>query len=159
MSATDRIRYGNLSAPGMQGLFGLSLPVFGAALVALAVSLFLMILAEWWIGLLAGVVCALVLAPTVIRVAHDRTLYQRMGLALSGSRARSTGRNRLIAGPAGRTPDGTFRLPGVAAQSGVKGYQPAFGLPLAVVGIPSPDPYSVFRARHPTGNAFMDQPV
>ncbi|HLS72702.1 MAG TPA: SCO6880 family protein [Actinomycetaceae bacterium] len=159
MSATDRIRYGNLSAPGMQGLFGLSLPVFGAALVALAVSLFLMILAEWWIGLLAGVVCALVLAPTVIRVAHDRTLYQRMGLALSGSRARSTGRNRLIAGPAGRTPDGTFRLPGIAAQSEVKDYQTAFGLPFAVVAIPSTDHYSVVLEAHPTGNDVIDQSV
>src|SRR5699024_12623875 len=129
MSATDRIRYGNLSAPGMQGLFGLSLPVFGAALVALAVSLFLMILAEWWIGLLAGVVCALVLAPTVLRVAHDRTLYQRMGQALSGSPARSTGHDRLIPGPAGGTPDGTIRPPENAAQSWEEDCQTALGMP------------------------------
>lgn len=159
MNTTDRIRYGNLSAPGMQGLFGIPLPVFGAALLALVVTLFLMVLAEWWIGLIAGVVCAALLAPAAIRVAHDRTLYQRAGLAVTGSRARSTGRNRLVAGPAGRSPDGTFRLPGIAVQSEVKDYQTAFGMPFAVVAVPSTDHYSVVLEAHPTGDDVVDQNV
>lgn len=159
MSTTDRIRYGNLSAPGMKGLGGLPLPVFGAALLALVITLFLMVLAEWWIGLIAGVVCAALLAPAAIRVRDDRTLYGRAGLAVAGAHARRTGTNRLVAGPAGRTPDGTFRLPGIAAQSEVKDYETAFGLPFAIVAIPSTDHYSVVLEVHPTGNDVVDQDV
>lgn len=159
MSTSDRIRYGNLSAPGMQGLFGIPLPVFGGALVALVITLFLMVLAEWWIGLIAGVVCAALLAPAAIHVRHSRTLYERGDLAVAGSRARRTGANRLVSGPAGRTPDGTFRLPGIAAQSEVTDFQTAFGVPFAVVAIPSTDHYSVVLEVHPTGNDVVDQEV
>lgn len=159
MSTTSRIRYGNLSAPGMKGLFGIPLPVFGLALAALVVTLFLMIVADWWIGLIAGVLCAAILAPAAIRVKNERTLYARMGLAYAGSRARRTGSNRLVAGPAGRSPDGTFRLPGIACQSEVKDYETAFGLPFAVVMIPSTDHYSIVLEVHPTGSDAIDQSV
>lgn len=159
MSATTRTRYGNLTPPGMQGLFGIPLPVFGAALLGLVATLFLMVLAEWWVGLLTGVVCVVLLAPAAIRVRYGRTLYQRMGLALAGKRARATGANRLVAGPAGRTPDGTFRLPGIAAQSTVSDHETGFGLPFAVVRIPSKDHYSVVMEAHPTGNDVVDQDV
>ncbi|MEE1652165.1 SCO6880 family protein [Brachybacterium sp. J144] len=159
MSTTTRIRYGNLTAPGMQGLFGIPLPLFLASLAALVITLFLFVLAEWWVGLLAGVVCAVLMAPAAIRVRHGRTLYQRLGLGLAGRRARASGANRLVAGPAGRTADGTFRLPGIAAQSEVSDHLTAFGLPFAVVRIPSTDHYSVVLEAHPTGNDVVDQQV
>lgn len=159
MSTSTRIRYGNLSEPGMKGLFGIPLPIFGLALVALVITLFLMILAEWWIGLIAGVVCAVLLAPAAIRMRDNRTLYARIGLARAGARARRRGTNLLVAGPAGRTPEGTFRLPGIAAQSEVKDYNTAFGLPFAVVTIPSTDHHSVVLEVHPTGSDAIDQDV
>lgn len=159
MSTSSRIRYGNLSSPGMQGLFGIPLPVFGLALIALVITLFLMILADWWVGLIAGVVCAALLAPAAIRVRYERSLYARAGLAVAGARARRNGMNLLVAGPAGRTPDGTFRLPGIAAQSEVENHYTAFGLPFAVVRIPSTDHYSVVLEVHPTGSDAIDQAV
>ena len=157
MSTSERIRYGNLSAPGMQGLFGMPLPVFGAALIGLTLTLFLLVAAPWWIGIIAGVLCAVLIAPAAIRVNHGRTLYERMGLAVGGWHARRTGVNRLVAGPAGRTLDGSFRLPGIATQSEVKDYQTGFGLKFALVSIPSTDHHSVVLEVHPTGDDLVDQ--
>ncbi|MFQ6486028.1 SCO6880 family protein [Brachybacterium epidermidis] len=154
-----RITYGNLALPGRQGLLGLSLPVFLAGLVGLGVSMFFFIATEWWVGLLIALVWFAVMTPMVIPVSHGRNLYQWAGLHRAQRKASRKHTNILINGPAGKVPDGKFTLPGLAAQSVVTDYDTAFGVPFAIVSIPSTDHHTVVLEVHPTGNELVDQSV
>lgn len=158
-TAQTRITYGNLSAVGRKGLLGASMPVFIAGIIAVVISMILFLLVKWWIGLLAAIVFALAIAPMAIPVGNSRSVYQLMGLRLGQRRARRKGRTILLNGPAGKVPDGRFRLPGIAQQSSVREYKTGFGMPFAVVSIPSTNHYSVVLEVHPTGNALVDQRI
>lgn len=153
----SRITYGNLSRVGRKGLFGASMPVFVAGIVAIVVSMILFLLVKWWIGLLAALLFAIAIAPMAIPVGNGRSVYQLMGLRLGQRRAKGKGRNVLVNGPAGKVPDGKFRLPGIAQQSKVRDWQTGFGMPFALISIPSTNHYSVVLEVHPTGGALVDQ--
>lgn len=158
-SSSTRITYGNLTLPGRQGLLGLSLPAFLAGLVGLGVSMVFFMATEWWVGLLMAVVWFGAMIPMVLPVSHGRNLYQWAGLHLAQRRARAKHTNVLVNGPAGKVPDGKFRLPGLAAQSVVEEFTTGFGMPFAIVSIPSTDHHTVVLEVHPTGNELVDQSV
>src|SRR5699024_7501895 len=98
----------------------MSLPAFLAGLVGLGVSMLFFMIVAWWVGLIVAGLWFGAMIPMVVPVSNGRNLYQWTGLHLAQRRARANHSNVLVNGPAGKVPDGKFRLPGLAAQSTVR---------------------------------------
>ena len=154
---STRVTYGNLARPGREGLWGLSLPVFFAGLVGVGVTMAVFVMVSWWVGLLLGLAWFLAMLPLMVPAGHGRNLYQWFALRRGQRVARRKQTNILVNGPAGKVPDGKFRLPGLATQSTVKDYETGFGVPFALVSIPSTDHHTVVLEVHPTGSELVDQ--
>lgn len=155
-TSTQRVTYGNLTIPKSKGLLGLSMTTFLALLVGIVFVMFIYFI-KWWAGLLAAVLLVLAILPTVIPGGNGRTAWEVFMLKRGQRKAKKAKSNILLNGPAGKTPLGDFRLPGIGAQSEVSDFRTGFGTPFALVSIPSTAHHSVVLEVHPTGNELVDQ--
>lgn len=137
---------GVLGTLGTVLLFG---TLLGAFLMLLATS---SIVAALLAGLIGVGAVGLVSVPDTV----GRTVGQRVAARAGHWRARASGSASYRSGPiAPRV--GTFRLPGLAAQSTVSEAVDAQGRPFAIVHVPATGHYTVALVGEPDGRSLVDQ--
>lgn len=152
-------RYGNLRKPGWPGLFGTSpvvTAVCGTWLFSVLVLLWVRILLVpalimWFIG---AVVLAVMVWPS-----NKGPRYKRAFRRSAFKNAERSGRTKLVQGPAGRVPDGAFRLPGMAAQTNLTEHQTNFGDKFGLISWPKSHLHTVVVRCTPPGRAGRDSAV
>ncbi len=154
-----RPQYGNFRPTRRAGLFGVPLLALAGLLGAGAVSFALLISQHWTAAVAVALVAVALTAPLLVRDGHDRNLYQALGGHLSYAVARSSGTTVYRAGAAGSVPDGTCRLPGIAAQSTLSEHIDAYGQPFALLFTPATQHYTVVFSAVPADHQLMDEEV
>jgi hypothetical protein len=151
-------KYGNIIKPGRMGILGLPLGVSLLA-VPLVILVVLMLTRNLYIPALVLVVVAIfAFALVSIRRPSDgRNFYERRALLMAHRRSVKRGDNLYIAGPAGRTPDGKTRLPGLMAPSELSSHLDSFGNPFGLIRLPSARHYTVVLETYPDGDSLVDQ--
>lgn len=149
--------YGNWRRPITAGLFGLG--SLGTTLLILA--MILLVITVMIGGLIAAGGLALVLGGVFLAVTtrdgDNRNVLDRVSARVSWWRRRSAGEHIYRSGPLGRTPWGTFQLPGLAASTELSEFQDSYGRPVALVHSPAAATYSVVIATDPDGASLVDQ--
>ncbi|AKU15045.1 SCO6880 family protein [Luteipulveratus mongoliensis] len=158
-TAADRpeITYGNLRKPGLPGLFGLSAL---QAVATAAAAMVLMVLCVMGQLVAAGVWFALVaiaLVPVLVPSRDEQNRYSKMGRWFSHASARRKGKTLLRQGVAGRTPEGTCRLPGLAAQSQLSEFTDAYGRAFGLISIPRTHHHTVVIEANAPGTTGVDR--
>ena len=133
--------YGNWRRPRPPGLWHLGL----ISSVLLIVGLITSILVIALVGLIPGLVGLVLVGPlflvTLRPDPHGQTPMQRLGMRLGWRRARRL-RSRLYrSGPLGRTPYGTYQLPGLLAASQLSEARDSYDRPFAVLCHVDPAPH------------------
>lgn len=160
MAASDisrsRPTYGNWRTPRSSGLGALGL----LATVIVFTGLVLMIVMMMTVGLVAAgvvaVVCVVLIGVLTVRDRHSKTLGQRILARVAWWRTRRVGAHLYRSGPLGRTPWGTYQLPGLAAASELSEYQDSYGRPFALLRVPATGHYTVVLSTEPDGAALVD---
>ena len=89
---------------------------------------------------------------------HGQTPVQRLGIGVGWRRARASGAYLYRSGPLGRTPYGTFQLPGLLAASELSEARDAYDRPFALLCHPWCRQVTVVLETEPDGAALVDQP-
>ena len=150
--------YGNWRRPRPPGLWHLGL----ISSVLLIFSLIAAIVVIALAGLVFGLVLLAVLGPVFLVMLrpdpHGQTPMQRAGMRLGWHRARRSGSHLYRSGPLGRTPYGTFQLPGLLAASQLSEARDSYARPFAVLCHPWTEQLTVVLETEPDGAALVDQP-
>ncbi len=150
--------YGNWRRPRPPGLWHLGL----ISTVLLIVGLIAAIIVIALVGLIPGLVVLAVLLPlflvTLRPDPHGQTPMQRVGMKLGWRRARASRAHLYRSGPLGRTPYGTFQLPGLLAASQLSQARDSYDRPFAVLCHPWCQQLTVVFETEPDGAALVDQP-
>lgn len=148
--------YGNWQRPTSAGLMGLG--SLGSSI--LFVGLILTVFVVMAYGLLAGAGAFLLLfaflALLLSKDKHQRSLLIRLVAWLGWNSAHSAGAHLYRSGPLGRSPWGTFQLPGLASPSRLTEHQDSYGRPFALLQVPSTGHYTVVLASDPDGATLVD---
>lgn len=159
MSETDVVRrYGNLRRPSSYGVFGFGLAssVAGFALLAVVIVASVINLG------VAGVILVLGMAllwPTRRSRSDGHTGYGRMVKKTAFRVHRRAKVNRLVQGPSGATPDGSFRLPGVGATLELVTFRHQLLGDVGFVHKPEDDQWAIVLECAPDGTALVDPAV
>lgn len=148
--------YGNWRKPmsaglGQLGMIGTFLLMAGLIVVIMTTAVFGLIPAA-----IIGVLIGLALLTLMIRDRHGRTVLQRLSMRIGWQRAKLGGSHLYRSGPLGRTPRGTFQLPGLAARSTLAEATDSYGRPFALVQVPQTAHYTVVFATEPDGASLVD---
>lgn len=158
-TVAGRVTYGNLRRPRKPGLLGLGM----AATVLLGGGFVIAVLVLMAVGLVAALITAVVVAvataPLVYGGREGRTGYERLAGVIMFRLAERKGRTTYVTGPAGMTPDGRCRLPGLAAASELVQARDVYGQPFGVLVHPASGQYTVIARVRPTGDELADQDV
>ncbi|WP_298461178.1 SCO6880 family protein [uncultured Cellulomonas sp.] len=158
-TTTEQITYGNFRRARKVGLYGVPLGAL-VALVPLMLLLIAMVSTSHWIGTAMTLVAmGLLVAPAVLPTRNGRTLYQRLAIRTMHNRAQKQGHTLNVAGPAGRTPDGKCRLPGLLAPSELTEHLDSYGNPFGLITLPATKHHTVVIEAHATGSESVDQHV
>lgn len=103
------------------------------------------------------VVLSLGLLTLILKDRHGRSLLQRLAVRLGWQRARLAGAHLYRSGPLGRTPWGTFTLPGLAARSTLSEGRDSYDRPFALLHMPTTGHYTVVFGTEPDGASLVDQ--
>lgn len=156
---SEEITYGNLRAPKLPGLMGLSALASAALILGAAVMMLLLFLASLTVALVwAGLVLAAVL-PEAIKTPEGTGRYSKAWQNRSFAKADRRGRNDLVQGLTGLVPDGTCGLPGVAAQLGLTSERDVHGREFGLLHWSESGLYSVVIQAFPPGTASVDKTV
>lgn len=157
-NVTEQVTYGNLSRPGRTGLGALSMGASLAGIPVVLLCILLMIRQAYLAALIVAVVGVGAIVATSIRSPRDgRNVYERAMLHVANAQKVSSGRAVYMAGPAGTTPDGKIRVPGLLAQSELSEHRDAFGQPFGLIRLRSSKHYTVVLECYPDGDALVDQ--
>ncbi|GAB7191814.1 hypothetical protein NUM3379_25220 [Kineococcus sp. NUM-3379] len=148
--------YGNWRRPQSAGLGQLGTLGTLLLLAGLVATIVTTMLAGIVAAVAVAAVTALFLGTLVVRDRHGRSLLQRIGAFLGSRHARATGANLYRSGPLGRTPWGTFQLPGLAAASELSEWQDSYGRPFALLRVPATGHHTVVIATEPDGASLVD---
>ena len=150
--------YGNWRRPRPPGLWHLGL----ISSVLLIVGLIAAIIVIAVIGLIPGLVLLALMLPlflvTLRPDPHGQTPIQRVGMRLGWRRARSSRAHLYRSGPLGRTPHGTYGLPGLLASSQLSEARDTYDRPFAVLCHPWCQQLTVVLETEPDGAALVDRP-
>lgn len=154
---TAMVEHGNIVMPGKLGIGGLGM---GMTLGAVPFVLILIgcIVKNWWAA--AGIITVLGIAAavvTVVTVKQGRNWYRRTANRLAFRTAERRGDTLLVAGPAGHTPDGSFRLPGLMSASELSEHKDSYGNPFGLVRLTGAKHYTVVIECYPDGDSLVDQ--
>ena len=149
--------YGNWRRPRPPGLWHLglisSVLLFGGLIAA--------ILAIALIGVVVGLVLLALMTPVFLVTLrpdpHGQTPLQRAGATVGWRRAQVGGAYLYRSGPLGRTPYGTFQLPGLLAASQLSEALDVLERPFAVLVHPAAQHLTVVLETEPDGAALVDQ--
>ena len=150
--------YGNWRRPRPPGLWHLGL----ISSVLLIVGLIAAIIVIALVGLIPGLVLLGLMLPVFLVTLrpdpHGQTPMQRLGMKLGWRRARASRSHLYRSGPLGRTPYGTFQLPGLLAASQLSEARDTYDRPFAVLCHPWCEQLTVVLETEPDGAALVDQP-
>ncbi|TFV53657.1 hypothetical protein E4P41_20915 [Geodermatophilus sp. DF01-2] len=149
--------YGNWRRPASAGLGGLGALGTGLLLAGLIGVIATLTLAGLLWALSVAAVLGLLLASLVVRDRHHRSGVQRLSARIGWARARRGGAHLYRSGPLGRTPEGTCRLPGLAAASRMSEWQDSHGRPFALVIVPAARHATVVLVTEPDGASLVDE--
>ncbi|NEK59969.1 hypothetical protein GCU56_19105 [Geodermatophilus sabuli] len=156
-SAPTPRTYGNWRRPASAGLGSLGTLGTGLLLLGLIGVIATLTLAGLLWGLVTAVVLSLLLALLVVRDRHHRSGVQRLSSRVGWARARRSGTHLYRSGPLGRTPEGTFQLPGLAAASQLSEWEDSHGRPFAMVTVPATRHATVVLVTEPDGASLVDE--
>lgn len=151
------VEHGNIVMPSKLGIGGLGAGVTLGA-VPFALVLIGCIVKQWWLA--AGIILVVGLSAaivTVVTVKEGRNWYRRTANRMAFNRAEKRGDTLLIAGPAGRTPDGSFRLPGLLTPSKLSEHKDSYGNPFGLIQLAAAKHYTVVIECFPDGDSLVDQ--
>lgn len=156
--ADETVRYGNLRVPRMPGFGRLS---FGGSvwLVLAAVLLMLISLTNIWAAVLWAVFAVAVAAPTAFPTKDGYGRYELLWRRRRFGAARRAQRTTLRQGLTGAVPDGSCRLPGVAAATHLTSEVDMHGRSFGLIHWPHANLYSVVLHASPAGFAGLDKHV
>ncbi|MDO2934189.1 hypothetical protein Q2T94_07750 [Paeniglutamicibacter sulfureus] len=151
--------FGNLTVPRRSGLIGLSM---GHSLALVPVILIVIMLAvRGWITASLVVAGATLLGAALLLVTRKqgRSIYGRLMLRFTHRLKAKANKHLYLAGPAGFTPDGQTRLPGLMAKSQLSEFTDSYGQPFGLIRLSSRGHhnYSVVMECYPTGDSLVDQ--
>ena len=132
-----------LGALVLVAIFLVALMVNGQYLLSLGLVLF------------AGVLTAIMLKPSKTGL----NSYERRARSVMGRARRMTRKDVLQQGPAGRTPDGKCRLPGLAAAMELSEWTDPLGHSFAMLSLPKTHHHTVVFECQAAGTAGLDQGV
>ena len=146
--------YGNWRRPRPPGLWHLGLISSVLLIVGLIASIIVIAL----VGLIPGLVLLAVMLPVFLVTLrpdpHGQTPMQRLGMRLGWRRARASRSHLYRSGPLGRTPYGTFQLPGLLAASQLSEARDTYDRPFAVLCHPWCRQLTVVLETEPDGAAL-----
>jgi hypothetical protein len=135
-----------------------NLGTVGTALVLVGL---IAVIATMAAGNLAGAVAAatvlgLVICLLAVRDRHHRSVLQRSTTRLGWARARRAGSHLYRSGPLGRTPWGSFQLPGLAASTVLSEWPDSSGRTFALIMHPSTRHVTAVLVTEPDGASLVD---
>lgn len=155
--STTRPQYGNFRPTRRAGLFGVPILALGGLLAAAVVGFALLVSQHWPAAVGWSVLTVAVTAPLLHRDAHDRHTWMNLGARVAFGLRRRAGSTVYRSGPAGNTPDGKCRLPGLMAASELTEHVDAYGQPFALLAVPATHHYSVVLSAAPADHQLMDE--
>lgn len=151
--------FGNFTVPRRSGLMGLSLG-HSFALVPI-ILVVIMLAARGWILASVIVVGVTILGVVLLKITkkQGRSIYGRLMLRAAQRRKVATKTHVYLSGPAGFTPDGQVRLPGMMAKSQLTESVDSYGNPFGLIRLSSRGHhnYSVVLECYPNGDSLIDQ--
>lgn len=151
--------FGNFTVPRRSGLMGLSMG-HSFALVPI-ILVVIMLAARGWVLASVIVVGATILGIVLLKVTkkQGRSIYGRLMLRAAQRRKVATKTHVYLSGPAGFTPDGQVRLPGMMAKSQLTESVDSYGNPFGLIRLSSRGHhnYSVVLECYPNGDSLIDQ--
>jgi hypothetical protein len=149
--------YGNWRRPTSPGLGTLGALGTGLLLLGLIAVIATMALGGLLRAAALATVLGLVLAASAVRDRHHRSGIQRLTTRLGWARARHSGAHLYRSGPLGRTPWGTFQLPGLAAASSLSEWEDSAGRTFALIHHPVTRHATVVLVTEPDGASLVDE--
>jgi hypothetical protein len=147
------IRYENFREPRSKGIGRLgkvgTLALFVGALVMIA----LIAIIGLWAGLVFAAVGGLALLAATTRDQHGRTAFEKLGTVIGHRTEVTRGAALYKSGPLSRL--GTYRLPGLLAQTELTEHQDAAGNPYGLVATPAVHHFAVTVQAHPDGSSLL----
>lgn len=155
MSDSDIRTYGNWRKPSSPGIgklgLGGSVVVMGG-LVVIVMSMMISLT----LAIFVLVVVLLCVAPLLIRDSHGRNGLQWLGSRTAWFRGLTLGQHIYRAGPIGRIPTGTCRLPGVLSALTVQDVTDAYGAQFGLISNPATNQHSVVLTCSADGASLVD---
>lgn len=153
-------RYGNWRKPVRAGLLGYSMIAAVLAFAGVAIAIMSLLLGAGIIAASVIIVLTLAtLAPTRRSARDGRTSYERAWKRLVNRRNVRAHKDVMYGGPAGFSPDGKFRLPGLLSASELISAQDSLGAPFGVLFVRSTQHYTIVFECAATGQELNDQSV
>ncbi|GAB2628835.1 hypothetical protein GCM10009696_36820 [Kocuria himachalensis] len=149
--------YGNFRTPTSKGLAGLSTAGTVLLIGGVLGGILLMMLNMWLVALAFEAVILVLIALSMQKNKHGRTLIERIVRRAGWANAVYSGANVYRAGPVSRVPEGTTKLPGVSARSRITEHVDGYGRPFALVEVPQKHHYTVVFSSEPDGGGMVDQ--
>ena len=154
---TERPLYGSGTAPTRTGIFGLSLWATAFAAVGFLTSLLIAVVSgDVLRGFGLAAVCAVFIAPLVIRLGH-RSMYEVMQLKIQWWTRVAKGSTVYRSGPHSRVPGGRYRLPGLLAATTLHVGVDRLGNPFGMIHRRRRDEYTVVLECWPGGDEALMQ--
>jgi hypothetical protein len=148
--------YGNWTRPHTAGLGQLGMLGTLVLLLGLITVIVTLMFFGWLEALVLGLGLALFLATLVFTDRHGKSGLQRIAGRVASRRVRASGAHLYRSGPLGRTPWGTFQLPGLLAASRLSEWRDSYGRPFALLHVPATNHYTVVLAAEPDGASLVD---
>lgn len=155
-SAAQEInKYGNFRRVGQAGVAGFGVAASVVGFAGLIFTLIGLAFGGPKVGLAIFALVVLGLLPTRRARRDGRTTYERRWGKIRNRHVRKTEKGVLIQGPAGFTPDGKCRLPGLLAASELFTATDPFGAEFGVIVVPGAGHYSVAIECSATGQELL----
>lgn len=152
-AAVGGTRYENFREPRSKGVGRLgklgTIALFAGAVVMIVLIKFVGL---WW-GLGFAAVAGLALLAATTRDQHGRTALEKLGAGLGHRAEVAKGAALYKSGPMSRL--GTYRLPGLLAQTELTEHEDAAGATYGMVATPATNHYAVTVEAHPDGSSLL----
>ena len=149
--------YGNFRTPTSKGLAGLSTAGTVLLIGGVVGGILLMMLNLWLVALAFEAVILTLIALSMSKNKHGRTLIERIVRRAGWANTVYAGANVYRAGPVSRVPSGTTKLPGISARSRITEHVDGYGRPFALLEVPQKHHYTVVFSSEPDGGGMVDQ--
>ena len=149
--------YGNFRVPASKGMAGLSTAATMLLLGGIVGGVILMMLSLWTVALVFELFIVALVALSMHKNKHGRTVIERLARRLGWMNVRYAGTNVYRAGPVSRIPGGTTKLPGISARSTLTEHTDGYGRRFALIEVPQRSHFTVVLGSEPDGGGMVDQ--